>query len=201
MWDEVRHASYGLHYHRTSQAILGEPGPDALPLGEAITYTMDGLHTIEGSTPVGYYEWRILILAAFEQARQDVVVGITDSSVSEGQRTMRRADALMFFLDGRWESLMDFCGVETKAMPEGIPGWVRAMGQWSRNMPGCSPVATDVEAIFWANSEKHLDLAENWEAASTAANGVKKTVRRLRVGHLDSGYDNLERQERDKRKT
>ena len=159
------------------------------PLSDAITYTMQPMYTEEGYAPIEYYEWRIFMLAAIEQARLDVVVGITDSSVSEGQRSKRRADALMFFIDGRYDNRLEFCGMKIKADPIGIPEWIMAIAQWARNMPGCSPVAKDNEAVMWAYDAGHLDKAQTWQDAGRASGNVKKAARRLLVAHLDSGKD------------
>ena len=182
---------------RPTEVPIAPSDAGVLPLDEAVTYTMNPLVTSDGDTPVSYYEMRVFMLAAIEQARLDVVVGITDSSASGGQRPKRRADALMFFLDGRYEDRLQFCGVETKADPIGIPGWTEAIARWARNMPGCSPVAGDVDAVRWAYDGGHLDKRQVWEEAARAGGYVKKTARRLLVKHLDSGSDNLERVKRE----
>ena len=99
---------------RLSNVPIAPSDAGILPLNEATVYTMSPLVTVDGVQPTTYYEWRILMLAAIEQARLDVVVGITDSGASDGQRNKRRADALMFFIDGRYEDRLDFCGVKHK---------------------------------------------------------------------------------------
>ena len=145
-------------------------------------YTYDStIYSPHDPRSVEYYEWRILILAAIEQARLDVVAGVTDSGVGDGLKSSIRSDALAFFCDGRWHALLAFCGVETKGMASGVAYWIAAMGAWARNMPGCMPAATDCDAVVWAHESGLLGDDETWLEASAEREGVMEQASRYRV--------------------
>ena len=164
----------------TTDFIMDEPGEDERLSGVPM-FSYSPRIPDDPQTAKLYYEARLFMLAAVEQARLDVVGGVTDSSVEEGKKAGVRADALAFFCDGRYDGVMSFCGVESNYMAAGIEKWMEAMGAWCRNMPGCPPAASDCAAIIWGPRSGLLNEQKAWDEAEKRHKSVRIQVKRHRV--------------------
>ena len=127
---------------------------------------------------------RFLIEMTINNAQLDLCNGVNDAGFGKEERIIKRTDALLYFVDGRYERHLKLTGrfLEDAGLPVGVGDWIKAIANWARNMPGASPVMHDYDAVKWAANQGHLEDERNWDAASRFFETVYKKYPRRNLG-------------------